>query len=445
MTSIEIFNVCTHCKEGGGLSMGIPTSCVLDTHPTNADRFVTGGGDANVFIWHLSSHCAGGLESIAKLTYHTNCVNAVAWDATGDRLATSGDDKMIIIWKKDKRYDYRDSSNEPSFGESMIFKEKWMPSIKIRGPLAEVSEIKWFDSDQTIVVSTLDGDIGFYDIKRQQQLHVISINKCQFLQGIAVERTSNLLAIQSTKASCPVYRIMKHKKKDRNNYRSVQHCLLQYFPRTIKETELQKQYNEQYKLDKKAMQEMVENKDTSNTMNNTTNDPKKSNKIKKKRVSRCALFKNNLVTTTKKPGWSPDGLLLCLVAGHSRDKGSNTVHIFHRSKLAQKVATIVFPESCHATVARFGPLKLKLNEPVEKGSIVDQFNMKYRMLLSIICGSELFLFDTSKVNAVCYWKDQDTQNMFDMEWSFDCKSLLISDVEGFITRIKLSDDDVVPA
>ena len=51
MTSVQIFNVCTHGKESsGGLGGAIPTPCVISTHPTNAQRFASGGGDANVFV-----------------------------------------------------------------------------------------------------------------------------------------------------------------------------------------------------------------------------------------------------------------------------------------------------------------------------------------------------------------------------------------------------------
>eukprot|EP01084_Bolivina_argentea_P192797 330898_1 len=133
-----------------------------------------------------------------------------------------------------------------------------------------------------------------------------------------------------------------------------------------------------------------------------------------------------------------------MVAGQSKDKLNNCIHIFHRANLNKKITTILLPESSNATSVRFNPLKLKLDTEIgiDKGSIVDKYNMKYKMLFSVICGAELFIFDTSKNNAVLYWKDEDTQTFHDMEWSFNGKILLISDVEGFITRISLSDDDI---
>lgn len=49
MTSIKIFNVCTHGRDAGDHGAE-PTPCSLSMHPKNTRRFVTGGGDANVFV-----------------------------------------------------------------------------------------------------------------------------------------------------------------------------------------------------------------------------------------------------------------------------------------------------------------------------------------------------------------------------------------------------------
>ena len=392
---------------------------------------------------------------MAKLTYHTQPVNVVVWNSNGDKLASSGDDKMVAIWKKDETYDYREE-HCPSFGENIIFREKWQPFIKIRGPLAEVSDIEWIHDDKTLIVSSLDGNIGFYSIKKQQLLHSIPIN-AQFIQGIAIDHTHNLLAVQSTSSTVKVYKIIRSKKGNKNKmgikskYSSQQFVSLSSYPLTKSEAEQQKIYNEQYKEEKKELEKEKKNvtemeiDDDMNKENNDTNKNKKK-KAKKKRVTKFSLFKHNVVTTSRKPSWSPDGILLCCVAGSTKDKKMDCIHIFHRSDLNKKVTTIALPQSIHANVARFNPLKLKLSEnkdDIDRGSIVDKYNMKYRMLFAIICSKELFIFDTSKTEAIFYWKDQDTRNFLDIKWSFDGKSLLISDIEGFITRVRLNDNDLV--
>eukprot|EP00484_Ammonia_sp_Unknown_P000880 CAMPEP_0197021768 /NCGR_PEP_ID=MMETSP1384-20130603/2693_1 /TAXON_ID=29189 /ORGANISM="Ammonia sp." /LENGTH=437 /DNA_ID=CAMNT_0042449675 /DNA_START=1395 /DNA_END=2708 /DNA_ORIENTATION=- len=437
MTSVQVFNVCTHCKDDG-LTVGVPTAVVLSTHPKNTERIATAGGDGNVFIWEFCSDFECGLDQFAKLTYHTQPVNAVAWSSIGDLLASSGDDKMIAIWNKDEKYDYL--TEPPAFGENMVFKEKWMPQCKIRGPLAEVSGIEWLHDDKNVAVSSLDGRVSIYSTKKQQQLHTISLNT-QFVQGIAVDHTSNLLAVQSQSASAKVYKLIKYKKEKKRNrkYDSCVFATLSYYPMTQKEVEQQKLYNQQYKEEKKEME------DAQNT-NNSNAEQKKVAKPKKKRISKSGLFKHNLLSTIRKPHWSPDGLLLAMVAGQSKDKKADCIHVFHRANLSKKLSTFLLPESSAATVVRFHPLKLKVNEEeVEKASIVDRYKMKYRMLFAVICSVELFVFDTSKNHAVLYWKDVDTHGLHDMQWSVDGKSLIIADIEGFITRLCLSDDDILRA
>merc|ERR1712113_991760 len=126
-------------------------------------------GDCNTFIWHfVNDHCR--MEQIAKLTFHTECVNVVSWSSDGSQLATAGQDKLIAVWKQDTKYDPCSEENaQPAFGEETVFKEKWLPYVKIRGPLAEICGMQWLQDDKCLIVSTLDGSIEFYSVKKQQK------------------------------------------------------------------------------------------------------------------------------------------------------------------------------------------------------------------------------------------------------------------------------------
>lgn len=103
------------------------------------------------------------------------------------------------------------------------------------------------------------------------------------------------------------------------------------------------------------------------------------------------------------------------------------------------------PESSVPTCVRFLPFPLALSNDVtvDKNSVVDKYCMKYRLLFSVICSNEIFIFDSSQLNAVFYWKDTDSHNFLDMTWSFDGKMLLISDVEGFLTKITFASKDIM--
>ena len=50
MTSIKIFNVCTHAQADTTNAIGRPTPAVVAFNPIENDRFATGGGDNNIIV-----------------------------------------------------------------------------------------------------------------------------------------------------------------------------------------------------------------------------------------------------------------------------------------------------------------------------------------------------------------------------------------------------------
>jgi len=50
MPQVKIFNVCTHYLCDGSFDVGRATAAHIACHPTQTDRFATGGADKNVFI-----------------------------------------------------------------------------------------------------------------------------------------------------------------------------------------------------------------------------------------------------------------------------------------------------------------------------------------------------------------------------------------------------------
>lgn len=83
----------------------------IDIHP-DGTRFATGGqgnDTGRVVIWNLLpviSQEAEVNETIPKvlcqLDNHLACVNSVRWSGNGTMLASAGDDKIIMLWKRGK-------------------------------------------------------------------------------------------------------------------------------------------------------------------------------------------------------------------------------------------------------------------------------------------------------------------------------------------------------
>lgn len=110
----------------------------IDVHP-DGTKFATGGQGSGpeglVVIWNLKPVLSPDAEfnksipkMLCRLENHLACVNCVRWSMNGWYLASGGDDKVVMIWKKGK-------GPSAVFGNSGITKttENWRCVSTLRG------------------------------------------------------------------------------------------------------------------------------------------------------------------------------------------------------------------------------------------------------------------------------------------------------------------------
>lgn len=114
----------------------------IDIHP-DGSKFATGGqgNDAGqVSIWNLLPIIDENAEKseavpkqLCQLDNHSACVNCVRWSGSGTILASGGDDKIIMLWKRGK-------GPSAVFGNSGITKtaENWRCTTTLRGHSGEI-------------------------------------------------------------------------------------------------------------------------------------------------------------------------------------------------------------------------------------------------------------------------------------------------------------------
>ncbi|KAJ1932973.1 Chromatin assembly factor 1 subunit, partial [Kickxella alabastrina] len=162
-------------------------------------RFATGGGDNNVRIWRLrtpqereTDAQSPAVEFLASLNRHTAPVNVVRFAPGGSRLASAGDDGVIIIWRQVAEV----------AGEDI---EAWRPAAMLRGSLADICDLAWSPCGGFIVSASVDNTARIWDAREARCLQVLA-DHTHYVQGVAWDPRGEFLVTQSSDRSVRMYR-----------------------------------------------------------------------------------------------------------------------------------------------------------------------------------------------------------------------------------------------
>ncbi|KAJ2698933.1 Chromatin assembly factor 1 subunit, partial [Coemansia spiralis] len=177
-------------------------------------RFATGGGDNNVRVWRLrgaqersGDGAVPAIEFLASLNRHTAPVNVVRFSPHGSRLASAGDDGVVIIWRQTDGADGVPASAAVVAGGlgDEEGKETWRPAAVLRGSLADICDLAWSPDGAYLISASVDNTARIWDARTARCVQVLA-DHSHYVQGVAWDPLAQFVATQSSDRSLRVYR-----------------------------------------------------------------------------------------------------------------------------------------------------------------------------------------------------------------------------------------------
>lgn len=182
----------------------------LDIHP-DGTRVATGGQGSDcgrVTIWNMlpiknekDEQDAAQPKMLCQMDNHLGCVNCVRWSLNGTMLASGGDDKIIMIWKRIK------GTGGASFGGLSKNHENWRCMYTLRGHEGDVLDLSWSPGDRWLASSSVDNSVFVWDLTSSPPT-VVSILKGHtgLVKGVTWDPVGKYLASQSDDRSVRIWK-----------------------------------------------------------------------------------------------------------------------------------------------------------------------------------------------------------------------------------------------
>ncbi|XP_055592877.1 protein HIRA homolog isoform X2 [Uranotaenia lowii] len=170
----------------------------IDVHP-GGEKFATGGqgnDSGRVVIWNLVPVIDEEAERdknvpriLCQMDNHLACVNCVRWSGSGTMLASCGDDKLIMIWK-------RSAGGGSSFGAGKTA-EHWRCAATLRGHAGDVLDLAWSPQDKYIASCSVDNTVIIWDAKDFPTILRVMKGHTGLVKGVTWDPVGKFVASQS--------------------------------------------------------------------------------------------------------------------------------------------------------------------------------------------------------------------------------------------------------
>lgn len=137
---------------------------------------------------------------LCSMENHLGCVNSVRWSSSGTMLASGGDDKLIMIWK-------RVAGGSGSFGSHGMTKnsENWRCCFTLRGHTGDVLDLAWSPQDRWLASCSVDNTVMIWDAMSFPTIVSVLKGHTGLVKGVTWDPVGKFLASQSDDRSVKIW------------------------------------------------------------------------------------------------------------------------------------------------------------------------------------------------------------------------------------------------
>ncbi|XP_058014433.1 protein HIRA isoform X2 [Ahaetulla prasina] len=186
----------------------------VDIHP-DGTKFATGGqgqDSGKVVIWNMAPVLKEEDEKnenvpkmLCQMDNHLACVNCVRWSNNGIYLASGGDDKLIMIWK---RAAYIGPSTVFGSSSKLANVEQWRCVSILRSHSGDVMDVAWSPHDAWLASCSVDNTVVIWNALKFPEILATLKGHSGLVKGLTWDPVGKYIASQADDRSLKVWRTM---------------------------------------------------------------------------------------------------------------------------------------------------------------------------------------------------------------------------------------------
>ncbi|KAJ8286194.1 hypothetical protein GJAV_G00035610 [Gymnothorax javanicus] len=186
----------------------------VDIHPEGT-KFATGGqgeDSGKVVIWNMSPVLREEDEKnenipkmLCQMDNHLACVNCVRWSNNGLYLASGGDDKLVMVWK---RAAYIGPSTVFGSSSKLANVEQWRCVTILRNHTGDVMDVAWSPHDVWLASCSVDNTIVIWNARKFPEMVTLLKGHTGLVKGLTWDPVGKYIASQADDHSLKVWRTM---------------------------------------------------------------------------------------------------------------------------------------------------------------------------------------------------------------------------------------------